>query len=342
MDMSRNSTVDMSSVGATHGSCGTTTFDLSTSTDVTSGLTQTHHANRDTAATPSRTVSGRLASSSTLPFQLEGVVGAGKYSTVYRAKHMVSGETIAVKKVQVFDMDSTTRSDCITEVKLLQALDHPNIIKYMDSFIVDNELIIQLEFAEGGDLGALIEQRRREGGVFEELEIWSSFVQVVSAAKHMHDRRMMHRDIKPSNIFVTSSGVLKLGDFGLSRHFSSKTAHVCSSVGTPYYMSPEVIRGLPYDWSSDVWSLGCMLYELATLQNPFYKDGLNFYQLGKNINNCEYEPVPNSFSEELRGLVDSMIQQDPKARPTIHGVYETASTCLHKLRCVREMEEHHS
>lgn len=81
------------------------------------------------------------------------------------------------------------------QVKLLQALDHPNIIKYMDSFIVDNELIIQLEFAEGGDLGALIEQRRREGGVFEELEIWSSFVQV-RAGEHVHATRLENDSLK--------------------------------------------------------------------------------------------------------------------------------------------------
>lgn len=95
---------------------------------------------------------------------------------------------------------------------------------------------------QGGDLGALIEQRKKSCQPFTEEQIWQAFVQVLAATLHMHERRMMHRDIKPSNVFVTRSGTLKLGDFGLSRHFSSKTNNACSSVGTPYYMSPEVIR----------------------------------------------------------------------------------------------------
>jgi len=96
--------------------------------------------------------------------------------------------------------------------------------------------------AQGGDLGALIEQRNKSCQPFSEEQIWEAFVQVLAATLHMHERRMMHRDIKPSNVFVTRDGTLKLGDFGLSRHFSSKTNNACSSVGTPYYMSPEVIR----------------------------------------------------------------------------------------------------
>merc|ERR1712113_1083987 len=98
--------------------------------------------------------------------------------------------------------------------------------------------------------------------------------------------------------------------------------HACSAVGTAYYMSPEAIRGQPYDWSSDVWSLGCLLYELMTLRNPFYKEGLNFYQLGKNISNCAYEPLPEHLSEQMRSLVTMMMQADPKQRPTAEAVHQ--------------------
>eukprot|EP00891_Asterochloris_glomerata_P006403 jgi/Astpho2/6403/Aster-08090 len=87
----------------------------------------------------------------------------------------------------------------------------------------------------------------------------------------MHARRMMHRDIKPGNMFVTYNGTLKVGDLGLSRHLSSRTMQAQSMVGTPYYMAPECIRGHPYDWSSDVWSLGCLLYEMAAMRSPFWR-----------------------------------------------------------------------
>ncbi|KAK3272360.1 hypothetical protein CYMTET_19344 [Cymbomonas tetramitiformis] len=294
---------------------------MNTSIDVTSPFS----GNQQTSRSLSHLSAGALNR-----YELEAVVGSGKYSTVFRARRLDSGQTLAVKKVQVFDMDSSMRADCIVEVKLLQALDHPNIIRYMDSFIEDNELIIELELAEDGDLSQLIQSQSQIGELFEEGKVWDLFVQVCAACQHMHERRMMHRDIKPSNVFVVKSGALKLGDLGLSRFFSSKTMHACSAVGTPYYMSPEAIRGMPYDWSSDVWSLGCLLYELATLQSPFYQDGLNFYQLGKNITNCEYEPLPETRSTEMQELVASMIQADPQARPSVDSVHQIALESLRK------------
>ena len=126
----------------------------------------------------------------------------------------------------------------------------------------------------------------------------------------------MHRDIKPANVFVSSvagasggatADVIKLGDLGLGRYFSSKTDMVHSTVGTPYYMSPECIQGGGYDFKSDIWSLGCLLYELATLRSPFYADKLNFYVLGKRIMARQFEPL-GDVSPQLVEAVDRMLQ----------------------------------
>ena len=87
---------------------------------------------------------------------------------------------------------------------------------------------------------------------------------------------------------------------GLGRYFSSKTNMVHSTVGTPFYMSPECIQGSYYDWKSDIWSLGCLLYELATLRSPFFTEGLNYYTLGKKINKRAFEPISGAFSAEVR------------------------------------------
>ncbi|KAG1661000.1 hypothetical protein FOA52_007165 [Chlamydomonas sp. UWO 241] len=138
----------------------------------------------------------------------------------------------------------------------------------------------------------------------------------------MHERRILHRDLKPSNIFITSDGRLKLGDLGLSRYFSSRTLQAVTTVGTPYYMSPEVIKGQPYDFSSDIWSLGCLLYELVTLRNPFFKEGQSLYVLGKNINACSYAPLAGAGQEQLQSLVSEMIQSNPQARPSIQQLVE--------------------
>jgi len=256
------------------------------------------------------------------------VIGSGKFSTVWKAVHLPTGKVVAVKKVQIYEiMDAKQRTDCINEVKLLQSLDHPNIIKYMDSFIENNELVITLDFCDCGDLGKLVKERSDVATPLTEGDLWSIFSQLCGAVQHMHAHRIMHRDIKPSNVFLSADGVVKLGDLGLSRYFSSKTAQAQSMVGTPYYMSPECIRGQPYEWSSDTWSLGCLLYELGALRNPFFRKGLNYYTLGKLITSCEFDPLPPQCSPELRQLVAAMLQQDASKRPRLQEIIAFSEKC---------------
>ena len=118
--------------------------------------------------------------------------------------------------------------------------------------------------------------------------------------------------------------VMKLGDLGLGRYFSSKTDVTHSTVGTPYYMSPECIQGGGYDFKSDIWSLGCLLYELATLRSPFYSDGLNFYVLGKRIMARKFEPI-SGFSPQLAELVDRMLRVDAADRLSAAEVFDFAA-----------------
>uniref|UniRef100_A0A7S0RG92 non-specific serine/threonine protein kinase n=1 Tax=Chlamydomonas leiostraca TaxID=1034604 RepID=A0A7S0RG92_9CHLO len=280
---------------------GGSTIDFSLHSDNTSDISSNHHQQ------------GSLAD-----YQLHQLIGRGKYSQVYAATHIPTGMQVAMKKVAIFDMmDPQARVDCLKEVKILQSLEHPNIVKCYNSFIQDNELVIILEWAEAGDLGHLLRERAAAGSGFEPGQVWSFFSQICHAMKHMHDRRMMHRDLKPGNIFVAADGSLKLGDLGLSRYFSSRTLQAVTTVGTPYYMSPECIRGTPYDFSSDVWSLGCLLYELVALRNPFYKENQSLYALGKHITSCTYDPLPGAVPQPLRDLVTAMLQPQPQQRPTV-------------------------
>lgn len=253
-------------------------------------------------------------------------IGKGKFAIVYRAHRIGDDQVVALKRISVDMMNDKAREKCLKEVRLLQSLDHPNIIRYMDSFINDNDLIIIYEWAAAGDLKRQIRKAQEKGAGFEERVIWKYFSQIANAIQFMHEKRIMHRDLKPANIFLTLDGTIKVGDLGLSREFSEHTHQAHSKVGTPLYMSPEVIKGVDgYDFKSDIWSLGCLLYELAVLKSPFKSEGINLYSLLHKISNGEYQPIPDHYSEELRNLAHAMISTSPDDRPDINYICEVAA-----------------
>ncbi|XP_057371108.1 serine/threonine-protein kinase Nek7-like [Daphnia carinata] len=277
---------------------------------------------------------GLLADEETLSlsqFAVSREIGKGQFSQVYSATFRPCPQRqVAIKRVELLEMvDSKARADCLKEVQLLKQLKHPNVVRYLGSFEEkqSGQLLIVLELAGAGDLAKFLFSCQRHSRLMTEQAIWRFFVQIASALSHIHEKRIVHRDIKPANVFLTSDLTVKLGDLGLGRFFSSKTFAAHSLVGTPYYMSPERLNQCGYDFSSDIWSLGCLLYEMAALQPPFNCFKSNWNALRQNIERCEYPPLPSDrYSDDMRHLVGSCLQRAPTERPDALKVFCIAKT----------------
>jgi serine/threonine protein kinase len=257
-------------------------------------------------------------------------IGAGKFATVHRAQHEPSGIWVALKKVQIFENITSTneRHEVVREAKLLQKLDHPNIIKCYDSWIEHGEFYVSLELCEHGDLETLVQSHQRAGTRVHPTQVWKITLEIAEALNHMMARKLMHRDIKPANVFVDENGSIKLGDLGLGKSFSSSRPDATSVVGTPYYMAPEVMNGSPYSYPADIWSLGCVAYELCNLRSPFYEKNSSLYVLFNKIKGGKYPPVDPAYGPGMQHLMNIMIILEPEKRATLPEVLEFAYTQL--------------
>lgn len=173
-----------------------------------------------------------------------------------------------------------------------------------------------MDYADGGDLSNKIVNQK--GKLFTENQILDWFTQICLAIKHIHDRKILHRDIKSQNIFLMKNGTVKLGDFGIAKCFNATIEKAQTFIGTPYYLSPEIINNQPYDFKTDIWSLGVLLYEMCSLKIPF--DAPNLPQLAIKILNGKSAPLNNIYSKELRNLCEWMMKVKSEERPTIEDI----------------------
>ena len=220
-----------------------------------------------------------------------------------------------IKHVDVTRLDAKQRDEAKKEIKLLASFKHPNIVRYRDSFVEAGALHIVMDYAEGGDLHRLLKEQGSR--LLAEETVLDYFVQLCLAMKHVHDRKVLHRDIKSQNVFLTQNRrVVKLGDFGIARVLNSTAELARTACGTPYYMSPEICDNKPYNDRSDVWSMGCLLYEMASLRCPF--DARDMRGLVIKILRGAYPPLPKAFSPGLGQLVGRCLHRQPSQRPSVN------------------------
>ncbi|NWV52603.1 NEK3 kinase, partial [Daphoenositta chrysoptera] len=252
------------------------------------------------------------------------VLGEGSFGRALLVHHRISDQKYVMKEIRL-PMSSAGVENSRKEAVLLAKMKHPNIVAFKESFEADGHLYIVMEYCDNGDLMQKI--KHQGGNLFPEDTILHWFVQMCLAVKHIHDKRVLHRDIKSKNVFLTQSGKVKLGDFGSARLLAHPMSYACTYVGTPYYVPPEIWESLPYNNKSDIWSLGCILYELCTLKHPFQAN--SWKNLILKICKGSYDPLPSHYSYELHYLIKQMFKRNPQNRPSASTIL--ARGCLTKL-----------
>ena len=245
------------------------------------------------------------------------LLGEGAFGAAYLVRQKELRQLQVAKEIRISHLTDKQREGAIAESEVLRMLKHPNIIAYINSFSEGPRMYIVMEYADGGDLAGKIKERKDMSTQFEEWEIMRIFVQLVLALNYIHSRKVLHRDLKPLNVFLTIQGIVKLGDFGIARILDSSTAGAQTTIGTPHYLSPEIVNNEAYGLRSDLWSLGVVTYELAALRVPF--GGNSLPAVAMKIMGAEPEPL-TARSAELNWIVFGLLSKEPQQRPRLEAV----------------------
>ena len=252
-------------------------------------------------------------------YKVKKLLGEGSFGKAFLCSRDSDEDLCVIKQIKVEDMTKQEKDDVINESTILSKLDHPNIIKFFEFFeskTPQQTFNIVTEYADGGDLSEKIKEQNKTP--FKESDILDYFTQICLALKHIHEKKIIHRDLKSGNVFLMKSGLVKLGDFGIAKTFKNTMDKAKTMVGTPYYLSPEIIQGKPYDNKSDIWSLGVLLYEMMTFKMPFEANTLPM--LSMKIMRGNYTPPSSMYTKDLREIVSKCLMVDPSRRPSIREI----------------------
>ena len=247
-------------------------------------------------------------------FEILEKLGDGAYSVVYKVRRKEDSKIYALKKVNLSNLSQKEKENSLNEVRILASVKSTFVIAYKEAFIdeSDQSLCIVMEYADKGDLYQKITQFKKIGCLIDEVDIWRIFIQMTKGLKALHDLKILHRDLKSANIFLFSDGSAKIGDLNVSKVAYRGLGY--TQTGTPYYASPEVWRDEPYDIKSDIWSLGCVTFEMLALHPPFRAE--NMEKLYNKVIQCQYGKISDRYSEDIKEIIKLLLKVKTKERPT--------------------------
>ncbi|EFO64934.1 Kinase, NEK [Giardia lamblia P15] len=254
-------------------------------------------------------------------YRILQMAGQGAFGTVYKAETVATRELVAIKQLDYSDFSDSERDAMHQELNVMPLLSHPHIVNYR-AVVMDprnQRAYIVMEFCEGGELSEFIKMHKNKKTKIHEEVIWKFIAQLASALNYMHSPfkknstvsgKIMHRDLKPQNIMLTKTGDCKICDFNMCR--SVQTARAKTLAGTLAYLAPDVCSSVGYTEKADMWSLGCIIYQMCEYSLPFYWNGIE--DIPKDLKNIQYKPISSEYSNDMKGVVASLLVLDPALR----------------------------
>ena len=241
-------------------------------------------------------------------------IGFGAHGLVYKTIKKENNKIFVIKQIPLFKKN--INKEAKNEALILKKLDCKYIVKYYESFEENNYFNIVMEYCEKGDLSSLLYKLKKNNKFLKENQIWSFFIQICIGLSYIHYKKILHRDLKTQNIFLTKNLNIKIGDLGIAKILQENN-HANTLIGTPFYLSPEICEEKPYNEKSDVWALGCILYELITFKHPY--NASNQAALLLKIINENYENFSNNIkiSDNLKNIVDLLLEKNYIKRPSM-------------------------